>query len=214
MAEGVAVRTVQDLTVPEAGTYEIDSTHTVVEFVVRHLGLAKVRGRFNDFAGSIHIGEDPAESSVTTTIPASSIDTRNEDRDGHLRSGDFLDVDSHPTIEFRSTGVRREDDEWVVDGDLSIRGTSRSVTLAVEFEGGANDPWGNQRIGFSATTEIDREDFGLTWNQALETGGWLVGKRAKNRAIGRSRQAVDGGRLTRLEHSFVHNDRIEPRGEK
>lgn len=179
MAEGVAIRTVEDLTVPEAGTYEIDPAHTVVEFVVRHLGLAKVRGRFNTFSGTVVIGDDPLQSSARGTAEAASIDTRNDDRDTHLRSADFLDVENHPTLDFRTTGVRRDGADWLLDGELTIRGTTRPVTLAVEFEGGATDPWGNTRIGFSATTEVDREEFGLTWNQALETGGWLVGKQVR-----------------------------------
>lgn len=179
MAEGVAIRTVQDVTVPEVGTYEIDGAHSVVEFVVRHLGLAKVRGRFNDFGGRIRIGEDPMDSRVEVVVQAASIDTRNDDRDAHLRSPDFLDVENHPTLELRSTGVRREGADWLVDGDLTVRGTTRPVTLDVDFEGGAKDPWGGTRIGFSATTEANREDFGLTWNQPLEAGGWLVGKQVR-----------------------------------
>ena len=176
MAEAVAVRTVAGATVPQAGTYQIDPDHSVVEFVVRHLGLAKVRGRFNEFEGTITIAEEIEQSSATVTIQAASIDTRAPDRDTHLRSGDFLDVEAHPTLEFRTSGVRRDGDEWFVDGELTVAGETRPVTLDVEFEGSAQDPWGNARIGFGATTKVDREDFGLTWNQALESGGWLVGK--------------------------------------
>lgn len=179
MAEAVAVRTVSGVKVPEAGTYEIDPGHSVVEFVVRHLGLAKVRGRFNEFEGTIDIAEDIERSSVRATIQAASIDTRNADRDAHLRSGDFLDVENHPTLEFRSTGLRHEAGEWLLDGDLTVAGQTRPVTLDVEFEGAAKDPWDNTRVGFSATTSVNREDFGLTWNQALESGGWLVGKDVK-----------------------------------
>lgn len=179
MAEATAVRTVNGVTVPEAGTYEIDPSHSVVEFVVRHLGLAKVRGRFNEFEGTVKIAEDIAESTASATIQAATIDTRDNDRDTHLRSGDFLDVEHHPTLEFRSTGLRHEGGEWLLDGDLSIAGKSRPVTLDVEFEGAAVDPWGNPRIGFSASTTVNREDYGLTWNQALETGGWLVGREVK-----------------------------------
>ena len=113
------------------------------------------------------------------TIQAASIDTRDQGRDTHLRSGDFLDVENHPTLEFRSTGVRHEAGEWLLDGELSIAGQTRPVTLDVEFDGGAKDPWGNARVGFQAETKVNREDFGLTWNQALETGGWLVGKEVK-----------------------------------
>jgi polyisoprenoid-binding protein YceI len=179
MQQSTAVRTVQGQALPAAGTYEIDPTHTVVEFVVRHLGLAKVRGRFNEFSGTIRIAEDVLDSSVEATIQAASIDTRSPDRDAHLRSPDFLDADNHATLEFRSTRLRRDGDAWLLDGELTIVGISRPVTLAVEFEGGAQDPWGNERIGFSASTVVNREDFGLTWNQALETGGWLVGREVR-----------------------------------
>lgn len=179
MAEGIALRTVDDITVPEAGTYVIDPIHSVVEFVVRHLGLAKVRGRFNQFEGTVEIGEDPKASSVRATIQAASIDTRDADRDTHLRTDDFLDVENHPTIEFRSRGLRREGGAWLMDGELTIRGKTRPTTLELEFEGSAKDPWDNVRLGFSASTEVNREEFGLTWNQALESGGWLVGKQVK-----------------------------------
>ena len=179
MAEAVAVRTVEGVKVPEAGTYQIDASHSVVEFVVRHLGLARVRGRFNEFAGTFTVGEDVASSSAEVTIQAATIDTRDADRDAHLRSADFLDADTHPTLEFRSTGVRHEAGQWLLDGELGVAGTTRPVTLALDFEGSAQDPWGNARVGFSAETKINREDFGLTWNQALETGGWLVGKEVK-----------------------------------
>ncbi|HVL97780.1 MAG TPA: YceI family protein [Egibacteraceae bacterium] len=176
MSQAVSVRTVAGVQAPEAGTYAIDPDHSVVEFVVRHLGLAKVRGRFNEFEGMIDIAEDIEQSSARVTIQAASIDTRSPDRDTHLRSGDFLDAENHPALEFRSTHVRHEGGEWLVDGELTVAGVTRPVTLDVEFEGAATDPWGNVRIGFSAGTRLNREDFGLTWNQALETGGWLVGK--------------------------------------
>ncbi len=176
MAEAVGLRTYQNLDVPRAGTYQIDPAHSVVEFQVRHLGLAKVRGRFDRFSGTIEIGDDPTESRVDVTIDAASIDTRDEQRDNHLRTGDFLDVENHPTLEFRSTTVRLEDEDPRVEGLLTVRGVTRPVTLDVEFEGATRDPWGNERIGVSATTDVNREEFGLTWNQALETGGWLVGK--------------------------------------
>ena len=174
-----AVRTVNGSTLPAAGTYQIDASHSVVEFVVRHLGLAKVRGRFNEFEGSITVAEDIADSKVDVVIQAASIDTRDSGRDEHLRSPDFLDAPNNPTLEFHSRAIRQQGDDWFVDGDLTVAGQTRPVTLEVEFEGSAVDPWGGSRIGFSAGTKLNREDFGLTWNQALETGGWLVGKEVK-----------------------------------
>lgn len=179
MPQAAAVRTVGGLTVPEAGTYQIDPSHSVVEFVVRHLGLAKVRGRFNQFEGTIVIGEDPLDSRVDAVIDPATIDTRDSGRDEHLRSADFLDVEHHPTLEFHSTGVRQKGSDVQVDGNLTIRGVTRPVTLALEVEGVEVDPWGNTRAGFSASTEVNREEFGLTWNQALESGGWLVGKQVR-----------------------------------
>ena len=174
-----AVRTVDGATVPVAGTYAIDLSHSVVEFVVRHLGLAKVRGRFNEFEGSISVAENIEDSKVDVVIQAASIDTRDEGRDAHLRSPDFLNTDANPTVEFHSTSVRRSGGDWIVDGDLSVAGQTRPVALQVEFTGDATDPWGGTRIGFEAGTKVNREDWGLTWNQALETGGWLVGKDVK-----------------------------------
>jgi polyisoprenoid-binding protein YceI len=130
--------------------------------------------------GAIQVAEEPAESSVAVTIDAASIDTRDEARDGHLRSPDFFDVENYPNLEFRSHGVTsKSDGEWAVDGDLTIHGVTRPVRLDVTLDGIVDDPWGNQRIGFSAETEIDREDWGLTWNVALEAGGFVVGKKIK-----------------------------------
>ena len=164
---------------PVAGTYRIDASHTGVEFSVRHLGLSKVRGRFSGVEGTIHIADDPAASSVTASIDATTVDTRDAQRDTHLRSADFFDVERHPTLDFRSTRVREDGDEWLVDGDLTIHGVTRPVTLTVTYEGTAGDPWGGTRAAFSAVAEIDREEYGLTWNQALEAGGWLVGRRIR-----------------------------------
>ena len=179
MPESAPLRTVEDVTIPEAGTYAIDPSHSAVEFVVRHLGLAKVRGRFNSFSGTIRVADDPTESAVDVTIESASIDTRDAKRDEHLRSPDFLDAAGHPNLGFHSTAVRRAGDDWHVDGELTIRGVTRPVTLELEFEGAVQDPWGLPRIGCSATTEVDREAFGLTWNQALESGGFLVGKQVR-----------------------------------
>jgi polyisoprenoid-binding protein YceI len=174
-----ATRSVDGVDLPAVGTYGLDPTHTHVGFVVRHMMVSKVRGRFTKFDGKVVIAENPTDSTTEVTIDAASIDTREETRDADLRSANFFDVENHPSIAYTSTKVSPSGDEWVVDGDLTIRGVTRSVPLTVTFEGGANDPWGNARIGFSATAEIDREDFGLTWNVALEAGGFMVGKSIK-----------------------------------
>ena len=170
-------RTVAGTTVPAAGTYSIDPSHSNVGFSVRHLGLSKVRGRCTTFTGTVQIAEEPTESSVSVEIESGSIDTRDAKRDEHLRSADFFNAEQYPNLTYRSTGVTQQGNQWVVEGELTVNGTTRSVPLHVSFEGSGADPWGGQRIAFSATTEIDREEFGLTWNQALETGGLLVGKK-------------------------------------
>jgi polyisoprenoid-binding protein YceI len=142
--------------------------------------VSRTKGRFADVSGTVHIAEEPLESFVEVEIQAASIDTRDETRDGHLRSPDFFDVEEHPTIGYRSTKVTPAGrGRWTVDGDLTVRGVTRPVALDVAFEGGAKDPWGGDRIGFTARGELDREAFGLTWNQALETGGVLVGKQVR-----------------------------------
>ena len=173
-------REYQGLQIPEAGTYVLDQAHTTVEFVGRHLMITKVRGRFTDFDGRIVIGDSPADSSVEVTINAASVNSGDDKRDGHLRSPDFLDVENYPTMTFRSTSVEVDrDGSAKITGDLTVKDVTRPVTLDVEFDGASPDPWGGQRLGFTATTEIDREDWGLTWNVALETGGMLVGKKIR-----------------------------------
>ncbi len=163
--------------IPLSGTYDLDKAHTTVEFVARHLMITKVRGRFDKFDGSFVIADDPKQSSVEVTIDASSISTNEESRDGHLRSGDFLEVDKYPKITYKGTSVDlNSDDTGVIHGELTIRGTTKPVDLHLEFEGAGNTPMGDYRVGFSATGEIDREQFGLTWNQVLEGGGVMVGK--------------------------------------
>jgi polyisoprenoid-binding protein YceI len=175
-----STRTWEGLTIPAAGTYVLDQAHKRVGFVARHMMVSKVRGQFAEATATIAIADNPLESSVTATIQAPSIETGQADRDAHLRSGDFLDVETHPTLEFRSTGVKsHRGNEFVLTGDLTIRGVTRPVELDVEFEGAGRSPYGQEIFGFTATTEIDREDFGLTWNVALETGGVLVGKKVK-----------------------------------
>lgn len=179
MSTETAVRTVADQEVPATGKWEIDPAHSSIEAVARHLMVSKVRGHFSEYSGTINVAEDIEDSSVEVEIDAASIDTRQPDRDGHLRSGDFLDVENHPKITFRSTRVKREGDGWKMDGDLTIRGVTRPVTLDVEFLGVMPNPFGGTTAAFTATTELDRENWDITWNQALETGGVLVGKSLK-----------------------------------
>ncbi len=168
----------QDL--PVHGDYVLDTAHTTIEFVARHLMISKVRGRFTGFEGSIHVGEDPEDSKLVISVDASSIDTSEPNRDAHLRSGDFLETDKYPKLTFQSTKVQHvKDSEWKLTGDLTIRDVTKPVTLDVEFLGVSVSPWGTRPFGFEATTEIDREDWGLTWNQALETGGVVVGKKVR-----------------------------------
>jgi polyisoprenoid-binding protein YceI len=157
-------------------TYAIDKTHSEVGFQVRHL-LTKVRGRFTDFSGAIQFDEtQPERSAITFSINTSSIDTGTPDRDTHLRSDDFFAVDRHPAITFASSRVtRRSNDTFDVEGALLIRETSKVITLPVTYLGKAVDPWGNTRLGFETEVTINRKDFGLNWNAALEAGGFLVG---------------------------------------
>ena len=164
-------------TIPAAGVYEIDSAHATVEFVARHLMISKVRGRFEDVSGTVTIAEVPEESHVEVTIDPASVSTKEPARDEHLRSADFFDVATYPTITYRSTAVHlTADGRFELTGDLTLHGVTRTVVLDGEFEGASASPWGTSAIGFSASTEIDRDDFGVSFNQALETGGVLVGK--------------------------------------
>ncbi len=165
-------------TVPatDLSRWEIDPAHSQVEFGVRHMMISTVKGFFTGVEGTILLNEvNFGGSKVEVTIDAATVDTRNEDRDGHLRSGDFFDVEAFPTITFRSRGVEGTPEEFRVVGDLTIRGETREVTLEAEKLGGGQDPWGNERLAFRAETKVSRKDFGLTWNQALESGGVLVG---------------------------------------
>jgi len=163
-----------------AGTWQIDPAHSLVEFAVRHLMISTVKGRFGDVAGTIQIdGNDPAKSVVDVTINVASIDTREPQRDTHLRSADFFDADRFPTLRFRSTRVSGGPGQLLVTGDLTIRDVTREVTLTVTPEGQGKDPWGGERAGYSAKTKINRSDFGLTWNQVLEAGGVVVGEEIK-----------------------------------
>jgi polyisoprenoid-binding protein YceI len=172
-----ATRTIDGATLPAAGTWVIDPSHSSINFKVRHVGLAKVRGRFAGFEGTVQVGEQPEDTRVNVTIDAASVDTKDERRDTHLRSADFFDVEHYPTWVFRSTGVRGAGSQWVLDGELTAAGVTRPLTFEVDFEGvAANDPVFGTRAGFAAKAEVNREDFGITFNMALETGGFVVGK--------------------------------------
>jgi polyisoprenoid-binding protein YceI len=161
------------------GTYALDIAHTRIGFVARHAMVTKVRGAFNDFAGTAVLdGSDPAKSSVSVTIKVASIDTRNEQRDGHLRTNDFLDVENYPEIKFVSTAIEHEGgNDFSVTGDLTIKDVTKSITFPLEFQGAAKDPFGNDRIGFEGSVVVNRKDWGITWNAALETGGVLVSEK-------------------------------------
>jgi polyisoprenoid-binding protein YceI len=158
-------------------TWNIDPAHSEAQFTVRHMMISRVRGHFGKISGTIELdAHDLRQSNVEVTIDVSSIDTREPQRDAHLRSADFLDADTFPTITFKSRRVMPQaGGRLTIAGDLTIHGVTREVTLDAREEGRGKDPWGNERVGFSATTRIDRRDFGLGWNQALETGGILVG---------------------------------------
>ena len=157
------------------GTWDIDPTHSTVGFSVRHMMVSKVRGYFREFAGSIVTAEDPAQSSVTATIELGSIDTRQEQRDAHIRSADFFDVENHPQMTFRSTAVRTDGADWFADGELSLKGNTEPVTLALELNGFGPDAYGGIRAGFSAKTEINRNDFGVDIKMPMDGGGAVVG---------------------------------------
>ncbi|HEY6424020.1 MAG TPA: YceI family protein [Pseudonocardiaceae bacterium] len=158
-----------------AGTWDIDATHSDVSFSVRHMMVSKVRGRFNDVSGRIVTGADLLDSAVTADIDVNSFDTGNVQRDEHIRSADFLHVGQFPTMTYRSTGVRRDGDALVVDGELTLRGITRQVPLTVEVNGFGPDPYGGTRAGFSATTKINRKDFGIDIELPLDGGGVVIG---------------------------------------
>jgi polyisoprenoid-binding protein YceI len=170
-----SVATLADL----SGDYVLDPAHTRVGFVARHAMVTKVRGQFTEFEGSAVVdADDFAKSSVSLTIQAASIDTRNEQRDGHLKGNDFLAMDEYPTLTFVSTAVvRNGPTDLEVTGDLTVRGVTKSVTIPFEFEGAATDPFGNERVGFEGSVVINRKDYGVNWNAALETGGVLVSEK-------------------------------------
>lgn len=164
-----------------AKTYQVDPAHSSITFTVKHMMISKVKGEFKEFAVEANgQPDDLASARVTVTIKAASIDTNNGDRDAHLRSGDFFDADQHPDLVFESTSFQAKGgNEFSLTGNLTIRGTTREETFGVEYEGSAKDPWGNMKHAFTGDGTINREDYGLTWNQALEAGGVLVDKKVK-----------------------------------
>lgn len=175
MRTGTERRTVDGLPIPAPGVLAVDPAHSSIEAVVRHLVIAKVRGRFTSFGGLVHVAEDPMQSWAEVTIDAASIDTGEPDRDEHLRSADFLDVKRYPTIEFRTTFLSKTGrGRFQAGGDLTMRGSTHPVVVECEYRGLATDLQGNERLVLTAESEIDRTRWGLTWNQALETGGVVV----------------------------------------
>jgi polyisoprenoid-binding protein YceI len=174
----VTTRTVDGVEYPAVGTYDIDVSHTRLGFAVRHMAVSKVRGEFKDFSGTLELAENPVDSKISVTIQAVSVNTNDENRDNHLRTNDFFDVENHPTWTFTSTAIRpKSATEWDVDGDLTIRGITKQVTLDATLEGAVKDPYGNLRVGFSASTSIDRENFDVSFNGVLEAGGVIVSKK-------------------------------------
>lgn len=160
----------------DTGVWTLDKNHTKVGFTAKHLMVTKVRGHFDTYEATVEIADDLTESRIEATFDSASLTTGAEDRDGHLRSKDFFDVENHPTIKFASTAITQDGDTWKITGDLTIRDKTHPVTLDASYEGSAVDPWGNTHVGFIARAKINREDWGLTWNAALEGGGWLVSK--------------------------------------
>ena len=163
------------------GIWSVDAGHSTVSFVARHLVVAKVRGRFTDFAGTITVADDRLQSSLEATVRAASVSSDDDGRDGHLRGADFFDVENHPTWTLVSTGISAtgKGSDYVLHTDLTIKGVTKPVDFQLEFEGVATDPWGNTKAGFTAEAEINRKDWGLEWNVALEAGGVLVGEKVK-----------------------------------
>ncbi|MGW1835407.1 YceI family protein [Streptomyces sp. BBFR2] len=169
-------RTLGGVELPAAGVWKVDPGHAEVGFVGRHFMLTKVRGRFTKVDAAVEVGERPEDSKVTAVIDMASVDSGDQARDDHLRSKDFFDVDNHPKATFSSTSVTWNGTSGTLTGELTIKGVTRPVTLAVDYLGYARDPWDNDRTVFSAHGKVNREDWGLTWNMALETGGILVSK--------------------------------------
>ncbi|MDZ5470144.1 YceI family protein [Bacillus sp. 31A1R] len=161
--------------------WTVDNAHSSVDFSIKHMMIANVKGTFKNFDAQVEADpSDLTSASIQFNIDIASIDTRNEDRDNHLRSADFFDVENHPTMTFKSTEiVKTDDDEYNVTGELTLHGVTKQETFSVTYEGSGKDPWGNEKVGFSVAGKLNRSDYGLTWNSALETGGVLVGDKVK-----------------------------------
>jgi polyisoprenoid-binding protein YceI len=161
-------------TIP-AGTWNVDPSHSRIGFTARHMMIAKVRGQFTDYTATVSVGEDPLQSLIESVVQMASIDTDNTDRDGHQRSNDFFDIATHPTMTLTSTRLEPTGNRYTLHANLTIKGVTRPVEFALDFDGTGNDPWGGTRAGFTAVTTIDRRDFNVAFNTVLETGGVLVG---------------------------------------
>lgn len=168
-----------DLSALNAGTWNIDPSHSTVGFTARHLMITKVHGTFKTFSGTITVGANPLQSSVEATVEMVSVHTGDDGRDNHLRTGDFFETDRFPTMTLKSTGIRANGGEYLMAADLTIKGVTKSVNFDLEFEGVSKDPWGNTKAGFTASAEINRKDWGLEYNAVLETGGVVIGEKIK-----------------------------------
>lgn len=161
------------------GVWNVDASHSRVGFVARHLMISKTRGHFNSFSGVVTVPEDRLQTTLEATVDIASIDTADANRDGHLKTGDFFDADQYPTMTFKSTKVEPDGGDYKLTGDLTLHGVTKPVTFELEFDGVSQDPWGGTRAGFSASTDINRKDWGLEYNAVLETGGVLIGDKVK-----------------------------------
>lgn len=168
-----------DLSLLTAGSWNVDPSHSTVGFTARHLMITKVHGTFKAFSGSITVGADPLQSSVEATVEMGSVHTGDDARDGHLRTGDFFEVEKFPTMTLKSTGITAKGGDYVMNADLTIKGVTKSVAFDLEFEGVSKDPWGNTKAGFTASAEINRKDWGLEYNAVLETGGVVISEKVK-----------------------------------
>jgi polyisoprenoid-binding protein YceI len=176
MQQGDIMSSISELT---PGNWTVDVSHSNISFVARHLMVTKVRGRFSDFTGTITVGDDPLQSKVEATVQMASVTTGDAGRDGHLQNNDFFDIEKFPTMSFVSTGIVSKGSDYTLNGDLTVKGVTKPVAFDLEFDGVATDPWGATKAGFTAETEINRKDFGVDWNVALEAGGVLVGDKVK-----------------------------------